>query len=129
MKIQAQGQLDQQKAQLDAQAAQQKAQLDAQADQARAQADIAVQNTKIQADAQLEAMRQHEETQREQLRLTAEQQNKWRIAVLDASTKIIAAGIAAGDETTPGMSLNDAMTTFHGLVAQLSGPIANPTIQ
>jgi len=27
------------------------------------------------------------------------------------------------------MSLNDAMTTFHGLVAQLSGPIANPTIQ
>ena len=90
--------------QADTQAAQAKAQIDAQLSQAKIQADMQIEQMKAQTSAQLEAQKQQHETQMKAQELQSKEQfDRWK-AELEAATKIMVARIGAN----PGMDLPTA---------------------
>ncbi len=87
----AQQQSDQLRAQVDTQAHQQKAQLDAQVQQSKLQMEMKLEELKASQAAQLAQL----EAKLKLLEIQAENDNEWRIAQLDAQTKIEVAEIQA----------------------------------
>jgi len=110
------------KMQSEQQAAQLKAQTDTQIQQGRAQADIQIAQMKAELEFKLEDQRQkHEVTLKMQENASREEFDKWN-AMLDASTKIMVARIAAN----PGLDVSviDAQAAAKdGVIQDLTGQV------